>query len=601
MKNKTNLILFGLICLVFVLLKPILIFDDMLGHKAVIEKGVLNADRLQTENYVFELAGEVESYANQLIETSRPETASFVWRGFPDPWKASENVAYGSQRFVIRGLEKDRFYAFYMMDALTAYTLIADGQVIARQGVVADNKAAAKPEAKTQLALFKATGDETEIIIQVSNFDAPMTGIWQKTLFGRYELVSNYEQRAVISDAFIIGAILFLSIYMWILFCVLRHNKTILYFAASCSFIVIKSLFAGQQLGFEAYTWVSYAVGLKIAYLMIPAILVTFVAFVRSYFPEESSTAFFKLSLVVSGLEAMVILFGNQRFYMETFLGYQIFILISACTVLYWVIKALRNKREGSLVYLIGFLFFFIFVFNDILYSMLIIKTGYYMSFGLFVLIMAQATLVALQFWKSLKTEQYLIDNLENMVGDRTLELEAEKDRFETLSKVDSLTLLYNKGHLTEVLAMEFEGYKRYNGALSILMMDLDHFKKVNDTYGHVKGDEVLQKIAETLQTNSRRSDIIGRFGGEEFMVIMRFTALSDAMKHGEYLRRKIEDLVFESDQGPFHITASFGAAEAGPGLLDEKSLIHMSDQALYRAKMGGRNRVEAAEDISCS
>ena len=267
-------------------------------------------------------------------------------------------------------------------------------------------------------------------------------------------------------------------------------------------------------------------------------------------------------------------------------------IILGALLVLTWAMRAMKAGTEGADVYTLGYLVFFATAINDILYSMLIIQTGYYPSFGLFVLIMTQAAVLALRMRRAIKTEAYMKTNMERLVDERTKELELEKDKFENLSKVDSLTLLYNKGYMSEVLQYEFEAFKRYHGALSVLMLDLDHFKVVNDTYGHVKGDEVLQKVAEVITEHSRRTDIIGRFGGEEFLIVLRFTALEDAVKHAEQLLRQIENISFEHMGNTFNITASIGVSTATDRLLDERQLIHEADEALYAAKKNGRNCV---------
>lgn len=591
MKEKSGLLLLPiLIIALIIVLKPVMMNDSMPIYKAVLVQGQLETTPLSLTDTLYELTGEVATYERQLIKNSQGD---FEYTKFPYVWQYNDGNYYGSHRLVLKHLKPGELYGFYMLDALTAYNVYVDGQLIAHQGKVATRQADAKPEAKTQIALFQAHNPETEVIFQVSNYEAHITGIWQKTIFGTYENINTYENRVNISDAFVIGAITFLSIYMWIMYYVLRQDKAIFFFAASCTFVAVKSLLAGQQIGFEAYRLLTYDMGMRIAYLMIPAILCTFITFAGKCFPKEVKLTYLRISYVLSGIEALVIVFTPQHVYMGTFILYQLFIMLSCALLLYWVFIAIKNKREGALVYLVGFSLFFLFAINDLLYSMLLIKTGYYLSFGLLILIMSQATIVAIHFLRALKTEEYLNSHLENVVLERTRELEAEKNRFETLSKVDSLTLLYNKGYLTEVLNYEFEGFKRYQSSLAIMMLDLDHFKLVNDTYGHVVGDEVLREVAETLRQNSRRADIIGRFGGEEFLIIMRFTELEDAVTHAEHLRERIAQLRFITEKGTFSVSASFGVTVADPRIQDEKELLQLSDNALYLAKSNGRNRVE--------
>jgi len=420
-----------------------------------------------------------------------------------------------------------------------------------------------------------------------------------KTLFGSASLIHQYEVASKQSDSFMIGAIFFMTLYLWILFFIMREDKAVLYFALACTFVTVKSLFAGHQLGFELYSFVNYDMGLRIAYLMIPGIAVSFMKFASECFRPLVTSRYEWFFYLASVIQAFLILLLPQRWYQETFIVYQLLIFVSAAMILFWALKGIWLHIEGAIIYTLGYIVFFVVAINDILYSMLLIKTGYYLSMGLFVLILSQAAVLAMRLHRALRTEAYLKLNMEQLVISRTQELESEKNKFENLSKVDSLTHLFNKGYLMETLQIELEGYKRYNGALSILMIDLDLFKIVNDTYGHMIGDEVLKKVSEVLIEHSRRSDIVGRFGGEEFLIILRFTSLEDAIRHAEQLRKQVEAIEFTFPAGGFGITASFGVATVHDGILDEKQLIHEADEALYQAKENGRNRVVSSKEIN--
>jgi len=407
-------------------------------------------------------------------------------------------------------------------------------------------------------------------------------------------LIQSYEVRAKIADAFTVGAVLFLTIYVWIVFLIMRTDKVILYFALACSCVTVKTLLSGQQLLMNLQPGLPYEVGLRVAYLMVPAIAVTFVAFAGEYFRKTAWPAFQLIVRIVSAIQAVLLVVLPQRWYQQTFLGYQAFLLVIVVLVLGWAVQAFRIGLEGAGVYVAGFVLFFIIGLNDILYSMLVIRTGYYLGFGLLVLMLSQATILAMRMRQALRMEADMKQNLELQVLERTRELETEKQRFENLSKVDSLTRLSNKGSLMELLRSEMEAYTRYHSPFSVIMADLDHFKTVNDSYGHVCGDNVLQTVAHALTEHSRRTDVIGRFGGEEFLLILRFTAKNDAIRHAQQLREKIEALQFEWDGTLFRITASFGVSSAKPGLSDEQVLIRQADEAMYEAKKRGRNRVVA-------
>ncbi|HHF7380215.1 TPA: GGDEF domain-containing protein [Legionella anisa] len=186
---------------------------------------------------------------------------------------------------------------------------------------------------------------------------------------------------------------------------------------------------------------------------------------------------------------------------------------------------------------------------------------------------------------------------LENEVRERTKELkkankalEIEKQAFKNLSFTDQLTGLYNRYKVRDLFEFEQEQMIRYNTELSVILMDLDFFKSVNDHYGHNAGDAVLKEIALILQLVVRRSDIVARWGGEEFIIVTPKTTLEQSLNLAEKLRQQVQNTSF-SNVG--HITASFGIASFKKTDTLE-TMIQRADQALYRAKELGRDNVQS-------
>ncbi len=175
-------------------------------------------------------------------------------------------------------------------------------------------------------------------------------------------------------------------------------------------------------------------------------------------------------------------------------------------------------------------------------------------------------------------------------------ELEKEKLRFQELSETDPLTGIFNRRKLDNILDEYVKLAFRYNMPLSLIMFDIDHFKEINDNYGHQIGDNILIELANLIKTNLRETDFFVRFGGEEFMILMPETNLVYAKTKAESLRKLIQENVFKYIYG---LTCSFGAVEYGGkdnlGNTQDiiNSLIKRVDNALYRAKENGRNRVE--------
>lgn len=160
-------------------------------------------------------------------------------------------------------------------------------------------------------------------------------------------------------------------------------------------------------------------------------------------------------------------------------------------------------------------------------------------------------------------------------------------------SLTDALTGVGNRRRLDQALATEISRVRRTGGTLSAIMADIDHFKRVNDDYGHGAGDKVLARLGATFRTQTRPTDIVARFGGEEFVVLMPHTGLAQAASKAEQLRNAVAAECIEPLPRP--VTSSFGVAELSRGE-DGDSFLARADAALYRAKEGGRNRVATAD-----
>jgi diguanylate cyclase (GGDEF)-like protein len=185
--------------------------------------------------------------------------------------------------------------------------------------------------------------------------------------------------------------------------------------------------------------------------------------------------------------------------------------------------------------------------------------------------------------------------------GKRIVDLQKElletNKRLELLSITDGLTNLFNHRYFQDELARAFEESARYGRPLSLAIVDLDFFKKVNDTHGHAAGDEVLKAVSRIFQQSIRSTDLAARYGGEEFAVMMPETEVHAAMTFAEKIRNLVESTPIETQAGSVHVTVSVGvAAVPHPKIHAAKELIIAADNALYRAKRGGRNQVQAEE-----
>ncbi len=211
-----------------------------------------------------------------------------------------------------------------------------------------------------------------------------------------------------------------------------------------------------------------------------------------------------------------------------------------------------------------------------------LLKTASFSS----ILALLIALFIARAIYISAKKEsQEEKERLEKLVQERTKEIEL-------LSKTDALTKLWNRRYLEEMLQMEFKRARRYNHDLSLIVVDLDHFKKINDTYGHIAGDEVLKEVAKRIKKSLRETDFVGRYGGEEIVVILPETDAEKAFNIAQKIKKALESEPVLFNGTEIKVTASLGISQLRKEHNCYERLFHEADEALYEAKRRGRNTI---------
>ena len=186
------------------------------------------------------------------------------------------------------------------------------------------------------------------------------------------------------------------------------------------------------------------------------------------------------------------------------------------------------------------------------------------------------------------------IERLQLFAGQAAIAIENARlfEKVEQMAILDNLTGLFNRHHFFELGEREFERYKRHKNPFSLIFLDLDHFKEVNDHYGHATGDRVLQNVASVLSSSLRKMDISGRIGGEEFILLLPETDMQRALLVAERIRRNIAETRTHVQDMDISITASLGVITMSDQYPSLQALISAADQSMYQAKVDGRNRV---------
>ncbi len=184
-------------------------------------------------------------------------------------------------------------------------------------------------------------------------------------------------------------------------------------------------------------------------------------------------------------------------------------------------------------------------------------------------------------------------------IASQRKELHLVNAQLEQLSRTDAMTALNNRGHWEERLLSEYKRFGRDHNPRTLVIFDIDHFKLVNDTHGHQAGDEVIREVAKTLQYNQRETDISGRYGGEEFVIILTNISERSARIFSERLRKNIESLTIQYNNTEIKVTVSLGLAETNEEDENELAWLKRADTALCHAKDSGRNQSVLFSTIS--
>jgi len=321
-------------------------------------------------------------------------------------------------------------------------------------------------------------------------------------------------------------------------------------------------------------------------------------------FPREFNSKINRFFYTISILFSVYVVLIPTRY-----IGYSldIFQFISIAIMAYALsrlIVAVCRKRIGASLMLLGCLFASAFVVNDILYASGVISTGRFFSVGIVGFIMCQSYVANNRFSRLIASNEILTNQLqernadlekmsellETKVEQRTQQLKRANKELIAQAEVDQLTTTLNRQGLQQHLQVAFERYRRTKEVFSLVLLDYDHFKDVNDTYGHDVGDIVLVSGVDIIKGCIREQDRLARWGGEEFLILLPDTDLQGAQAIANKLRQTIQEHTIGQPNG-FQVTVTGGIAEIQAEDTFE-TLFKRADTALYKGKNAGRNHI---------
>lgn len=334
----------------------------------------------------------------------------------------------------------------------------------------------------------------------------------------------------------------------------------------------------------------------KVEHLMIYLVPATFLQFLWVFFERPVPRPLRALQWTLLAAGVIVVVVPGLDVALRLLPVVQIVALSSAAIGTAFVVPFIRAGDPEARLLGVGALILVLTIASDFVVERNLMVAPRTVVYGFAVLVFGMSLALANRFHRVLADLDSLRLDLEARVATRTHELSAAYAQMEALALRDGLTGLLNRRALQDRAHAALVRARRQKAAFALAMIDVDHFKVVNDTHGHVVGDQVLGHVAQQLAMGLRASDDVGRWGGEEFLALLPDADAAEAVAAADRLRANVQRAAFPGDRGPIAATVSVGVVAVTPEALADAridDLIRQADVALYRAKAAGRNRVE--------
>lgn len=511
-------------------------------------------------------------------------------------------IGFATFTATLSNLPDDIRWGMIIPEQSTSFRLYVNDRIVAEGGIAGLSKVSSSPYSGNQLVELGMLPKNVQLIWHVSNFHHSSGGPWQPIKIGSYIDLRNeyslwtFDQALVVSLAFIASFLLLIQYFID------RGDHVSLVLSAFAFLIAFRIGIIDNQPLYKMFGPLGWQLHIRCSYLTMLLAPPLVLLWLNHVFPSEISYKSIRYVSYLFILPILSVLVLPSEIFTQ-FLGIFQVLLMSVSILYSWgLLNAFLHKRPGSSYLVLGAVILVVAILHDIAsYSQWLKGTRTWISFGmlayLFSLVIHLFVVRAKQRQKVEDLSKQLLmvnKELEVREKERTVEL-AEKanaledanDKLQVLANIDGLTGVLNRRALVEQLEM----LSRFKPNVALLMIDVDYFKKVNDNFGHGVGDQVLKRLSKTLLAMKREEDRVGRFGGEEFIVLIQ--NISDAGLDS-YCRRLMDAVrkldftdIASSMEG---ITISMGAATGTLTTQNIDELIKQADEAMYFVKNNGRN-----------
>lgn len=471
-------------------------------------KGVLNLNQWNFKSQgIVNLDGQWEIYKNKLLEpkelgNQKPDGYFSIPGDLKDALNG-QNSGYMTLRLKIY-IKDDIVYGLRITRLLSASNIWINGILQGQVGQVGKSFKEEKAIYLPVYSYFTAQSGMVDIVIETSNF-RDVFPVIKSMEFGDKEQIMNKYLLAVSIDLIIIGGLLVIELLFLSLYNRHRENKEFMYFSILCLFIQLRCLFLNERIIVQFFPHMPYELLSKTAaltyYLWIPI----YVLFLKEQFINLSKKVIF-LSSIFGIVFGAICFFTDNIFYDRLSYVGEVALAIIIVAIFKFLINKMKLMEKNSAISFTAFIILIVGATNDILVNNGISYGKYLFQIAMFIFALLETYILAVNYSDEM---------------DKSKELEDKNRIIYEKSIRDSLTGLYNRNYIEEILDEMMGKYLSRNKVFSIIMFDIDHFKHINDSYGHLYGDKVLIKVAELIKENLRYMDYAGRYGGEEFILIL--------------------------------------------------------------------------------
>ena len=564
-----------------------------------------------------------EDIYNNKVEMQVVRLPNFISGIIDNAHQTTPSSIYGYGTYAIKIKNLDRVFTNpsismrSVTDAWQAWWIDDLGNVsfLGESGKISKTRQKQQVRYKPEIIQLPVNSQHGTLVIYISVHVYDRSGV-----YGEMKIVEHsVGTKTILSDlalrAAIMGVGMMVVLQNLIFFIQRPKEKTLLLFSVFAFIVSFRTIlssdyfyyFINNPLYFE---WIT-----KLEYIFIIWPGVAGLHFFAAILPTKNSAKVVKFSYLILFITIVISMVIPVHQMVIEVLFYQVTLVILAGYVIRLLVLGVIAKTENALLLLVSITPLSLAIINDIVATQLSYYNVFIAEYALFLFIFIQTQMQASRFVTALDTAEHLTDNLQrevaaktNELSDRNIQLqekakyhEFQHDEIKLQSGTDHLTGLYNRQTLDSYSAAAFEMALKNNQNLSLMMIDLDNFKRINDQYGHLVGDECLKATAEfLLSIPLRKDDLIARYGGEEMVIVLIDSPIKRAQKIGQDICDGLVGNIVKGEDYDIMLTASIGIAERCYHETNSvQTLLQLADTALYKAKSNGKNRVEIATLIS--